>query len=191
MKCIWRRSIEGLLAIIEAIPAHVSGRSINKGLRGAGEVETTEDATEEEITNDIFAIALEELRKSNTLDFCENFFNSEHVDLMNKCKTEAETLIPEDIDNLSDVFEMINIDGTNEYRAIVDYNDGNEGYVFNFSVVKEDGRYKIDSFTFESMESLYALTVSEIEDRYVEYFADLLDYSFSKGGLISDYFLIR
>ena len=148
-----------------------------------------EEATEDEIVNDIITTAFTELKNTDTKDFCDFFFSSDNGELMNKCLNEALNLIPEDIDDLSNEFVVTQIEGTNDYQITVDYDDGSKGYVFYMSVILDDGVYKITSFSFESRESLYVPTASEIRGRYLEYFIDLQNPYISKEDLISEYFI--
>ena len=129
---------------------------------------TNPEATRNEIVANMFNTMMIEFMDGTNEDFCDDYFSATNSALLDDCKNDRFSLVPEDIEYLSDDIVITTGDATNEYIVTTVYEDGSAGFVFTVEIVEEDGVIRFSEFSYE-----YDSTVDAdlyLSDDYIKQF---------------------
>ena len=110
---------------------------------------TNPEATRNEIVANMFNTMMIEFIEDSNENFCDDYFSATNSDLLDACKNDRFSLVPEDIVYLSDDVVITPGEGTNVYEVTTTYEDGSTGYTFTVKIVEEDGVIRFSEFSYE------------------------------------------
>ena len=102
-----------------------------------------DDLQDESIENLFWSI--EQDSKKDIQDFCETYFSITNIDLLDKCREDQASLIPDDLEG----YEIETIEYDEEYIVIIKKDDQSDVYKFTFKLITVEGDTFVEEWTYE------------------------------------------
>ena len=137
---------------------------------------TNPEATRNEIVANMFNTMMIEFIEGTNDNFCDDYFSATNNELLNACKTDRFSLVPEDIVYLSDDVVITSGTGTNQFIVTTTYEDGSNGFIFTVSIVEEDGVIRFSEFSYEMDIDDSVVNLSLTDDAVKEFMVRVINY---------------